>query len=432
MEVSCSVVSPCPKCPSLARGLSNARRRWRQRRSGQSVAGIIATMTERGLPQRGHRSGVPVRGVRGRSRSAGHQPRSSPPLLRRARAVAACRGPPGGLLPLERLPGLPDLPGLGEARGGACSRRGRATAGGADGAARDRRRRRSGPALRPAEDSSTTTPATTRSARAGRRRSSRDDDRPPATPSRGRPTDPAQPAARLGGAAAVGARRAGAGAGGARARTGAPNGRARRASSPAATTRAGGSPGSAADRLADGPASAMRTTSSRACSIAPGTTRPDDELAGLVRAPSAGRPTRQRLPAAQPERPTPDGQLHPVVQHAIASGSGTRSSGHPGSTPGDTRPIPTIRSRAGLPSPPRLAVLAGALVIAAAALFFLPALLGVGGGGSTSTPERRVRARARTWPPQSAEPATPRPPSAQVYVVEGRGHDVEDRVAASA
>ena len=49
---------------------------------------------------------------------------------------------------------------------------------------------------------------------------------------------------------------------------------------------------------------------------------------------------------------------------------------------------PTIRARAGLPALPRLAVLAGALAIAALALFFLPALLGVGGGGGdTATPE---------------------------------------------
>jgi hypothetical protein len=74
---------------------------------------------------------------------------------------------------------------------------------------------------------------------------------------------------------------------------------------------------------------------------------------------------------------------------------------------------PTIRSRGGLPGVPRVAVLAGALGIAALALFMLPALLGIGGGGApdgSPSPSRPVAT-------PSAE-VTPVPaPTAQVYVI---------------
>ncbi len=77
---------------------------------------------------------------------------------------------------------------------------------------------------------------------------------------------------------------------------------------------------------------------------------------------------------------------------------------------------PTIRSRAGLPALPRLAVMAGALVIAAVALFFLPALLGVGGGddddGPTSAPSASQAA-----PSASVAPTAPPEPTPQVYLV---------------
>jgi hypothetical protein len=74
---------------------------------------------------------------------------------------------------------------------------------------------------------------------------------------------------------------------------------------------------------------------------------------------------------------------------------------------------PTIRSRAGLPSLPRVAVLAGALGIAALALFMLPALLGIGGGGGPAGSP----SASRPAPTASAE-ITPQPaPTAQVYVI---------------
>jgi LysM repeat protein len=78
---------------------------------------------------------------------------------------------------------------------------------------------------------------------------------------------------------------------------------------------------------------------------------------------------------------------------------------------------PTIKTRAGLPNLanlPRVVLLAGALGIAALALFFLPAFLGVGGGdgGASPTPSASVA------PSATPEPTPVPAPTPQVYVVE--------------
>jgi len=76
---------------------------------------------------------------------------------------------------------------------------------------------------------------------------------------------------------------------------------------------------------------------------------------------------------------------------------------------------PSIRTRVGLPPLPRIAVLAVALAIAALALFFLPALLGVGGdGGDVATASPSA---SRSVATSSPEPTTPAAPTPQVYVV---------------
>ena len=71
------------------------------------------------------------------------------------------------------------------------------------------------------------------------------------------------------------------------------------------------------------------------------------------------------------------------------------------------------RSMPGMPGLPRVAVLAGALAVAALALFFLPALFGVGGDGN---------ADATPSPTAAVETPTPEPtpvpaPTPQVYVI---------------
>jgi LysM repeat protein len=75
---------------------------------------------------------------------------------------------------------------------------------------------------------------------------------------------------------------------------------------------------------------------------------------------------------------------------------------------------PTIKSRAaglpGLPGLPRVALLAGALALAAIAVFFLPALFGVGGDdpGASPTPAGSVAAPTPTPQPTPTPAPTPR------------------------
>jgi LysM repeat protein len=66
----------------------------------------------------------------------------------------------------------------------------------------------------------------------------------------------------------------------------------------------------------------------------------------------------------------------------------------------------------GMPGLPRLAVLAGALAVAALALFFLPALFGV---GSDDEPNATPSPTAVATP--TPEPTPPPAPTPQVYVI---------------
>lgn len=80
---------------------------------------------------------------------------------------------------------------------------------------------------------------------------------------------------------------------------------------------------------------------------------------------------------------------------------------------------PTLRARTGLNlgPPPRIALMAGALVVAAVALFFLPALLGVGGGGGDEeSPQPSASASAGVASP-SVAPTEPPAPTPQVYII---------------
>ena len=70
------------------------------------------------VTDRRRRPSLPLRRLRGRSGRAGHRPRPPSPLLCRAAAGTACARPPGRLLPLLELPGVPHVPGLGASRSG--------------------------------------------------------------------------------------------------------------------------------------------------------------------------------------------------------------------------------------------------------------------------------------------------------------------------
>ncbi len=199
--------------------------------------------------------------------------------------------------------------------------------------------------------------------------------------------------------------------------------------------------GSAADRLASGEDIVVEQaprleTRGRTVSDHPAAPA-DAELAGLVgpagvgAAGAAGAASR----GAGPDRPYSDG--HPLVarsgrrpavsstrdrdrererERAAAERSGHRD-GPAWESQRRFEAYPQIRTRVGLPglpALPRIAVLAVALAVAAVALFFLPALLGIGGGDEdpTASPSRSAAAATATPEP------TPIPaPTPQVYVI---------------
>ena len=155
---------------------------------------------------------------------------------------------------------------------------------------------------------------------------------------------------------------------------------------------------------------------------------PDEELAGLVTArrpperpaPEYLPPTRGHRPSVSSTRTARDRERE-RERDAIVGPSWERSRRF--------EAYPTIRARTGLPTPPRLAVLAGALVIAALALFFIPPLfLGLGGGGEENGPTPSPSA-SQAVPSASIEPTAPPEPSAEVYVI--KSGDTLSKVATS-
>ncbi len=212
--------------------------------------------------------------------------------------------------------------------------------------------------------------------------------------------------------------------------------------------------GSSADRLASGePIEAVMSPGSAAgippaaSPVVPPTTAPparpadvpssapDPELAGLVvgttaarSASSAGVRSPAPVPGAEPDAgyppPTRSGKRPAVSSTRASSGSKAASPQlehvqHDGPSWERARryeAYPTIKSRPGfgaMPGLPRVALLAGALGIAALALFFLPALLGVGGGGGGASPSPSATAQVTASPSPTEEPA----PTPQTYVI---------------
>ncbi len=197
----------------------------------------------------------------------------------------------------------------------------------------------------------------------------------------------------------------------------------RRADGRARTDESRGLAGSAADRLAT-PAGAG-TTGPRGRMPGGQAERgvpPDDELAGLVTRPGiAERSTGAGLPPGRSShRPSVSASRAQRTRRVperdeIVGPSWERSRRF--------EAFPTIRARVGLPTPPRLAVLAVALVIAAVGLFFLPALLGVGGDGGNGGPGGGASIAPSAGASGGAPTPTPRPtptpaPTPQVYVIQ--------------
>jgi LysM repeat protein len=192
--------------------------------------------------------------------------------------------------------------------------------------------------------------------------------------------------------------------------------------------------GSAADRLARGgsivePDRPVPRTTGYGADMP--SAAPDPELAGLVGGAAGGpSPAVRSAAAAGSAEPVPPSAARAGRRPSVSSTRSTRErgrerlpehehvQGHDGPTWERARRFeayPTIKTRAGLgglPGVPRIAVLAVALGIAALALFFLPALFGVGGDAPEPTPSPSA-AVATPSPSPTPEPE----PTPQVYVI---------------
>jgi LysM repeat protein len=201
--------------------------------------------------------------------------------------------------------------------------------------------------------------------------------------------------------------------------------------------------GSAADRLARGESFAAPTESpspqSRGDEMR--SQGPDEGLATLVaRRTALAAPVAQVTPGDRydldddPDADeTADEDAAPAWPARRRSVSSTRGAAAPSwEEPRRSEAYPTIKSRAldvgmpGLPGLPRIAVLAAALAIAALALFFLPALMGVGGDDPAASPTPAPTTAVVTPSPEPTEPPAPTP---QVYVI--RSGDTLSKVARS-
>lgn len=256
-------------------------------------------------------------------------------------------------------------------------------------------------------------PAVDESAHEPAHEPARDDrEEPPVT--RNPPRDWAAPPPWAMGAAGSGAGAAGAGGGASAAGAGGTtrSGATAATGIPATPPPEGqGLAGSPADLLAGGAVASGAAWSASAAGSA--STAPDDELAGLVQGRSGAA-----TPAAPPIRPASDSYPPPTRTGSRPSVSSTRPAGDaiPGPVWEHSRrneAYPTIRTRVGMPGLPRVAVLAGAVGIAALALFMLPALLGIGGGGSPSAKPSASLGAATAVPTATIRPG----PTAQVYVI---------------
>ena len=182
--------------------------------------------------------------------------------------------------------------------------------------------------------------------------------------------------------------------------------------------------GSAADRLV-GPAPEHDMV--RSPYDEPAASAPDEELAGLVTGRRPARAAHDYAPPSRGHRPsvsstrTARDRERERERDAIVGPSWERARRF--------EAYPTIRARTGLPAPPRLAVLAGALGIAALALFFIPPLfLGIGGGedGNGATPNPSA---SQVAPSASVEPTAPPKPSAETYII--KSGDTLSKIATS-
>lgn len=119
---------------------------------------------------------------------------------------------------------------------------------------------------------------------------------------------------------------------------------------------------------------------------------------------------RDRVPAERPDYTPPPSRHAPERRDETGALRGPAWE-----QPRRFEAYPTLRTRIGLPSLPGLSVLVGfvALLLAAAALFFVPALLGVGDDGPGATPTPTPVASVTPTPEPTPVPA----PTPTIHVV---------------
>jgi len=88
---------------------------------------------------------------------------------------------------------------------------------------------------------------------------------------------------------------------------------------------------------------------------------------------------------------------------------------------------PSIRTRMGLPGIPPVGIMVAAVIVAAVALFFLPALLGVGDPDRNGTGSATPTPATSAVPSGSVEPTATPAPTAQTYIVQSG--DTMSRIA---
>ena len=142
---------------------------------------------------------------------------------------------------------------------------------------------------------------------------------------------------------------------------------------------------------------------------------PGQGLAGSAADRLAGGSPVQSSPAAAWREPEADDEHlsgreapPPRRPRAYDQHLGGPSSGPDWERPRRYEAYPTIKTRVGMPAIPRIAVLAGLIVLAALALFFLPAILGLGNksGPGGASPSAAVAPSVSTEP-TTAPAATP-------------------------
>src|SRR5262245_19155709 len=170
--------------------------------------------------------------------------------------------------------------------------------------------------------------------------------------------------------------------------------------------------GSAADRLAGGPPPTPRPSPNYAPAAGAGAA-----AAGAAMTASAGADDHTEPDLPQPAPPA----RRPRAYDQHLGGP----VGPDWERPRRYEAYPTIKTRVGLPAIPRIAVMVVALAIAAVALFFLPALLGLGGSNNGATPPPSVAAT----PSASLEPTPTPAPTPVTYTI--KKGDTLSKIAAA-